>query len=111
MAYEMPKVDLGDTIYWFPGGNDTIDPHVAFVTRIARDNINVNILAPNSYNFMIRDGVRHCDDKRSPTDLAESGGWLTRHDWRTRKAEREKAKQLQRQRQDDMAKQEATVGK
>ncbi len=102
--YDMPKVDQGDTIFWFPGGNCAVEPHVAIVTKVARDNICCHIVDPNSYNFLIRDGVRHCDDPRSRIDLAEAGGWLTRADYRKRKQEREVAQQMQRQRLDEMAK-------
>ncbi len=115
MDYKMPKVILGDSVYWFAGGNPTVEPAAAVVTRIGRDNICVNILSPTSYNFLIRDGVRHVDDPRAPVDQKEEGGWMHREDHLARENRREQDRQTMRQLQDEQASLEAhrlqTAGK
>lgn len=69
-------IEKGDIVYWYPGGVVTQDPHPAIVTAIGYDSLNLNICEPQSYNFHVRDGVRHVDDKRAKqVELQEAGGW------------------------------------
>src|SRR4051812_32307140 len=65
--YRMPDIRLGDTVYWFPSGNLASEPQAAFVTRIGHDTVCLNVLSPNSYTFVIKDGVRHVSDPKNRT--------------------------------------------
>ena len=99
--YRMPQVELGDTVYWFPGATTTLDPHVAIVTGVGGRCVNVNLLVPNSYNMGIRDGVRHCSDPGAKApELQESGGWMHRKEFWQLRAEREAAKAKAREEAD-----------
>lgn len=76
MLYEMPAVELGMPVYWFPDGDQSQQPFAGFVTKVGHDNVCVNILMPDSYNMRIKDGVRHMSDplvRRKETQ--DAGGW------------------------------------
>jgi hypothetical protein len=107
MDYEMPKVQLGDIVFWFPGGNPTSEPSPAIVTRAGRDNLCLNIISPTSFNFLIRDGVRHCKDPRAPVDQKEEGGWMYREEYFEVQATRENMKQRAREKADEQARAES----
>jgi hypothetical protein len=79
-VFKMPPAQLGDIVMFFPmadrpsGTQNT--GHVAIVTAIGIDSLNLNVLAPNNHNLMIRDGVRHMDDpKCQHPELRMQGGW------------------------------------
>lgn len=72
----MPTVSLGDVILWYPDGDINQEPQPAIVSNIGGDTINVNIISPTSYNFLIRDGVRHVSDpRRRGPEVRDSGAW------------------------------------
>ncbi len=80
MASETPlpetKARLGQIVFWYPHGVRTGAPHVAIVTGVAVKSLNLNILSPMSYNFLIRDGVRHMSDPDAKKpELLECGAW------------------------------------
>jgi hypothetical protein len=75
-VYKTPFVEVGLTVWWYPDGDSRLQPHLAFVTAIGQDTVCVNIAAPNSYNFMIRDGARHVSDPRiKEAERREAGAW------------------------------------
>jgi hypothetical protein len=72
----MPFVELNMSVLWYPDGDSRQQPHPAFVTAVGHDSVCVNIMAHNSYNFLIRDGVRHVSDPRiKDAERRESGAW------------------------------------
>jgi hypothetical protein len=74
--FVMPAVELGEAVWWYPDGNATLPPHAAFVSHVGLDSLCLNVLAPNSYNFLIRDGARHVSDPRAKApELREQGAW------------------------------------
>jgi hypothetical protein len=78
--FTMPHVEIGDMVIWYPDGvranNSEEMAHAAIVTKIGYDSLNLNVCSPSSYNFMIRDGVRHLDDPKAVhPDLRSQGGW------------------------------------
>ena len=88
---------IGDTVFWYDGGDKDGPPHVAFVTAVGFDNLCVSVLERDSPAIKTRDGVRHVDDPRAKsTELLEAGGWehraarFARED--AAKAEKAKAK-------------------
>lgn len=73
----VPQVAVGDPVHWFPDGRVGSPPQGAFVTAIGVSGmLCLNILDPSSYNFRIRDGVRHIKDPRArPAEFQENGAW------------------------------------
>lgn len=76
----MPHAEIGDMVIWYPDGvranNNEEMAHAAIVTKIGYETLNLNVCSPSSYNFMIRDGVRHLDDPKAVhPDLRSQGGW------------------------------------
>lgn len=75
-VYRMPFVEDGMMVHWYPDGDSRHQPHIAIVSAIGQDSVCVNIIMPNSYNFMIRDGARHVSDPRiKDAERRESGAW------------------------------------
>jgi hypothetical protein len=72
--YEMPTVEVGDIVYWFPHGSYS-EPTAAIVSRLGHDNICVNLVSPNMHNFALRDGVRHVSDPNNSVAANEGGRW------------------------------------
>lgn len=79
--YEMPPVELGEVVFWYPSrpsrqknGGTNPEPHVAIVTRLGNDNLCLNITSPTNYNFFLRDGVRHVSDPRAKAEEIHDGG-------------------------------------
>lgn len=74
--YRMPAAEVGLPVLWYPGGDRNQQPAAAVVTAIGFDTLNLNLMMPQTYTMLIRDGVRHIDDKRAKTpELAENGAW------------------------------------
>lgn len=72
----MIQPEVGTVVWWYPDGDPYQEPHAAIVTKVGGDSVNVNILDCASYNFMIRDGVRHLSDPRSRNpDTRDGGAW------------------------------------
>jgi hypothetical protein len=75
-VYRMPFVEIGMSVLWYPDGDTGHQPHPAFITAVGQDSVCVNIMAPNNYNFMIRDGARHVSDSRiKEAERKEAGAW------------------------------------
>lgn len=75
-VFKPPFVEIGLQVYWYPDGDSRQQPHLAFVTGVGQDTVCVNIVAPNSYSFMIRDGARHVSDPRiKEAERREAGAW------------------------------------
>jgi hypothetical protein len=75
-VYRPPFVEIGMSVLWYPDGDSRQQPHPAFITAVGQDTVCVNIMAPNSYNFMIRDGARHISDPRiKEAERREAGAW------------------------------------
>lgn len=73
----LPKVELGDLVQWFPGGNENTVPHVGIVTAIGTQGmLCVNLFNHNSSGVHPRDGVRHISDpRRKQIEFQENGAW------------------------------------
>ena len=92
--FDMPPVQLGDTVFWLPGGDVAERPHAAFVTAVDSDSVALAITGPLIERFMVRDGVRHVDDPRARSDdVQQNGGWCHRDDYLTRPDVPERMKQ------------------
>jgi hypothetical protein len=74
--YRQPYAEIGMSVLWYPDGDSRQQPHPAIVTAVGTDSLCVNIMAPNNYNFMIRDGARHVTDARiKEAERREAGAW------------------------------------
>jgi hypothetical protein len=75
-SWKAPVVRIGMIVHWF--NDDAIDqiPMAAIVNSIGHRSIGLSIVNPQSYNFMVRDGVRHRSDPliRSE-DMTDNGVW------------------------------------
>lgn len=75
-GFKMPAIELGDVVFWFPGGSESADPHVAMVTKVGAETIHLNVFATNTYNLLLRDGVRHLTDPNAKRfETSENGAW------------------------------------
>lgn len=85
MAFEMPKIRVGDIVLHHQGGTRAPGARPAMVVQV--NNINektspngtslaLAVFDPASYNLAIRDGVRHVDDPmvRIQSDETRSQG-------------------------------------
>lgn len=71
-----PEVMVGDVVHWYP--DDAIDqkPFAAVVSAMGMRAVTLSIFNPQSYNLMVRDGVRHRNDPGLRTeDMVEAGVW------------------------------------
>lgn len=67
---------LGQIVWWYTDGDRHTEPKAAVVTKVGQCTLNVNILDPASYNFVIQDGVRHLEDPACRREeLKSSGAW------------------------------------
>jgi len=72
----IPKVQIGDLVHWYPYGDRHQKPMAAIVTDCGGQSLALNILGPDTQNFRIRDGVPHMSDPRCGGEhVRESGGW------------------------------------
>lgn len=74
----LPSVQVGDHVYWYPGGQTSEEPYAAVVTAVGLggQTLNLNLFDPLSYNLRIRDGVRHVSDPRCrEVEFREQGCW------------------------------------
>lgn len=78
-TYKMPPADVGQAVYWYIDGRAQGEPYPALVTRRANrgvDTVGLAVMTPDSRLFMLREGVRHCDDPRlKEAERVESGCW------------------------------------
>lgn len=74
--FKMPPVEAGMAVLWYPGGTRNEKPFAALVSAVGDRSIAVNLIQSNTYNFVLRDGVRHvADPDIRPTERHESGAW------------------------------------
>ena len=66
---------LGMPVYWYEAGAGT--PHAALVSRLDMGTaVTLNIVSPDTHNFIIRGGVKHKDDPTLRDDeKLENGVW------------------------------------
>lgn len=75
-GYEMPAVEVGQLVIWFPTGAKSNDGLPAIVTNVHARTVALSVFSLNTYNLLLRDGVRHVGDPTSrQTELMESGAW------------------------------------
>lgn len=76
-AWKVPEVNVGDLVHWYPDDSLGQKPFAAIVNSVGiRSSVGLSIVHPQSYNLMIRDGVRHRQDPLvKADDLAENGFW------------------------------------
>ena len=95
-SYRMPHVELGQIVWWYPAANKKTQPQPGIVSQVNPQSVCVNLVDPNTYTLLIRDGVKHADD---PTiqfeERREMGGWdFTDKDKRLAALERQLAEFL-----------------
>ena len=74
--FVVPTVELGEIVWWYPGGDENQPPCPAVVTQINHRSLNLSVLAPNMVGIRVEDGVRHCDDGNTkPQEYIDNGGW------------------------------------
>ena len=72
----VPLVEVGEIVWWYPGGDENQNPAPAVVTQINHRSLNLSVIAPNMMGIRVEDGVRHCDDGSTrPQELIDNGGW------------------------------------
>ena len=74
----MPQVEVGTIVHWWPGGKPPPLGReiMAFVTQRDAHSVTLAILHPNTYNLMVRDGVRFvADPRRKREDEIDNGIW------------------------------------
>lgn len=75
-GYEMPVVDVGDIVTWFPTGAKSNEGLPAIITKVHPRTVALSVFSLNTYNLLLRDGVRHVGDPAArQTELMESGAW------------------------------------
>lgn len=88
------NVSLGDIVFWFASPTSTPSP--AIVTQVDRYTIRCSVFLPDVANVDPRDSVKHITDPTlQPTDLEDSGCWMSRQDWLSKLASKA-AEQLAR---------------
>lgn len=60
--WQMPKVSIGDPVYWYPDPNRSQPPVLAFVVKIHSNHILVHSTRENYRDFGRQEGVPHIDD-------------------------------------------------
>lgn len=75
-GYEMPAVEVGQIVTWFPTGAKSNDGLPAMVTKVSPRTVYLSVFGLNTYNLMLRDGVRHVGDAAArATEFLENGAW------------------------------------
>lgn len=71
-----PEVQIGDIVWWFPDQADDQRPYAAIVSSVGVRSVALHVVVQNTYNFIVRDGVRHKDDPSvRDHDISENGLW------------------------------------
>jgi hypothetical protein len=75
--FKMPEIKIGTLVLFYVGADRTQVPAAAMVTGIGQRNVILSVFQPNTYNLLIRDGVRHMNDPdlNHNADIREMGGW------------------------------------
>ena len=75
-SYEMPAVEVGQVVTWFPTGAKSNEGLPAIITKVHPRTVALSVFSLNTYNLLLRDGVRHVADPTArQTELMESGAW------------------------------------
>jgi hypothetical protein len=69
------KAIVGDIVHWYPDGAKDQVPFAAIVSSVGVNSVCLAIINPSSYNFMVRDGVRHRYSQDVKLDDLENGLW------------------------------------
>jgi hypothetical protein len=74
LLFEMPSVDVGTPIEYFPTAVRSGEPRLGFVVRVSRTGRNVVVRTSDGGWF---DAVRHIDDPKLQMnqDMRENGAW------------------------------------
>lgn len=73
--YEMPSVDIGQTVYWYRNGIRDENPIAAIVTHVTSRNVALAAFPKDYINHEAHDGVMHVDNPRARQYHAGSGAW------------------------------------
>lgn len=73
--YQMPAVEVGQVVWWYPDANQQTRPAAAVVTQVSGRNIDLNVLNRDRVGCDCRDGVMHLADPRAREYHAGSGAW------------------------------------
>lgn len=82
-VYQMPCVEQGTRVLWYPGGDWTATPYLGVVVAVNGTpenpvSVAINTFANNNKGFYNREGVRHMSDpyvQNKMADVAEQGSW------------------------------------
>lgn len=67
---------LGLDVLWYPDGDMNQIPHPAKVVSVGNTSVNLAIFEKDNCNMIVRDGVKHVNDKTlRPNELTEQGTW------------------------------------
>jgi hypothetical protein len=99
MQFVMPEIRVGTVVLFYVGADRNQVPQAAMVTGVGHRNLVLSVFAPNTYNLLIRDGVRHMHDPDllHNVDTREMGGWDYTHEHRMLIELQEKVKYLMAQ--------------
>lgn len=75
-GWKMPKVSIGDTVLWFPGGDPGTESSPAIVTCVGAEALAVSLVPKDGMTLVPKDAVRHLTDPKLKTiEVREQGGW------------------------------------
>jgi hypothetical protein len=75
-TWMQPPVGIGDVVLWLPDGDADLTPCAAIVTAKFPRSVDLAVIGPNQYNFLVRQGVRHCDDpEKNQEETMKEGLW------------------------------------
>lgn len=74
--YTMPKVQIGDLVFWYPGGDSGLEPTPGIVTNVGERALAISLLAKDNYSVLPKDAVRHLSDPALlAVETREHGSW------------------------------------
>lgn len=76
-GFEMPFVEQGEIVLWYPDGDTGSECYPAVVTNVGNPTLALSIMSKDAMEFLTKDGVRHCDDPqtRKPEFDVTPGTW------------------------------------
>jgi hypothetical protein len=74
MSFRMPPVEVGQTVLWSHGPNDSSPPGPAVVVQVGDASIAVVMHAKDRRDHILHSGVRHRDDPFLRAHPAHDGG-------------------------------------
>jgi hypothetical protein len=76
MGFRMPAVEIGQIVLWYAHADTNVPPLAGLVTQVNPGNVHLNCADVKTYNFLVRDGVKHVNDPSlRETERKEQGGW------------------------------------